>query len=359
MVLAMAMHARTQDDFFPGGRAHVGSVTLPTALAMADEVGDRLLDCLLVGYRSMCLAARPYAGEAQRRGYRPTGFFGPFGAAATAAAASQSTGEELTNCLGLAAVMTAGTNQAWLAGSDEWLVEVGMAARSGIDAIALSRAGARAADDALEGDAGWAHAFFHDAGAVRLDASLGLLLSLATEMAVKPYPISGIAQVPAYLACAAHREIDGATPIRVVVRMSVAEADYPGSRNRGPFAGRGQALMSVAHCVAVGLADGRIDLARLEDPTGLSALTDRVEVVADSSLEDMQVAMTITAPDGRENTSTASGRDLLFPSWHQVDPSDVAHRSEAEPGLVLAAHTELSRDRPDARVLRDLLIGAL
>jgi dienelactone hydrolase len=48
-------------------------------------------------------------------------------------------------------VLTAGTNQAWISGSDEWLIEVGMASRAGIETAELTRAGAHAAPDAFEG----------------------------------------------------------------------------------------------------------------------------------------------------------------------------------------------------------------
>ena len=65
------LHARTQDDFYPEGRVHVGSITLAAAVALADSVGDRTLPALAAGYRVMCAIADAHTTEAQARGMRP------------------------------------------------------------------------------------------------------------------------------------------------------------------------------------------------------------------------------------------------------------------------------------------------
>ncbi|HKP16883.1 MAG TPA: MmgE/PrpD family protein, partial [Gaiellaceae bacterium] len=81
---AAALHCRTQDDFYPEGRVHVGAITLAATLALADEAGDRLLECLAAGYEVMCAVSAAYAPAAQAAGLRPSGVFGPLGAAASA-----------------------------------------------------------------------------------------------------------------------------------------------------------------------------------------------------------------------------------------------------------------------------------
>jgi 2-methylcitrate dehydratase PrpD len=355
--LAMRLHARTQDDFVPSGRSHLGAVTLAAALALADEVGDRLIECLAAGYRTMIALARCYSAEVQHRRYRPTGFFGPFGSTRTATRALGLDDDEATMALGVACITTSGTNQAWISGTDEWLLEVGFASRAGVECAQLARAGARSSPVCFEGDAGWSFAFFDDTAAAQLARSLPAEISIASTVATKPYPVSGIAQPATHLAAQAHGELAGRTPRKITVRMSAAEADYPGSLNRGPFVARGQALMSVAYCVAAALADGLVTLRRLEEPGGLAGLIDIVEIVADPGLEEMATTLVIAADDG-EFTFSGHGRDMLFPVWAELDSAAVARRSEAPERLVEAAHRELSRPRPDARVLKDLLLHA-
>jgi hypothetical protein len=352
--LAMQLHARTQDDFVPAGRAHIGAVTLAAAVALADQVGDGLLDCLAVGYRAMMMVARCYSADAQRRRYRPTGFFGPFGAAGVASRALGLDAAQTANALGLACVLTAGTNQAWLSGSDEWLLEVGMASRAGIECAELTEAGAQASAVAFEGAAGWATAFFADPGAARLAASLTEPLDITGSLATKPYPVSGIAQPMTHLAVLAHGQLAGRVPRHIEVRISRDESDYPGSLNRGPFSARGQALMSVAHCVACGITDGLVSLRRLDEPDELNPVLDIVDVVPDPDLPELDTTLTVQTDDGDIRLSL-SGGSLLFAGWDDTDAGQVAHRSEAPVDAVEAARKELSQARPDSRVIREIL----
>lgn len=380
---AMRMHARTQDDFSPAGRVHVGTVALAVSLALADSCGTRLTQCLGAGYEVMCAVSATYSAEAQARGLRPTGVFGPLGAAASAALALGLDRDGLANSIALAATLAGGTNAAWLAGSDEWLLEAGVAARLGVEAARFTAAGAHASPHALESRAGWARAFFGDDGAKALAEYLdgpargeGAASGQGSErveigarglgaprgipgVAVKPYPVSGIAQVPTRLACEASRELRaGAELPRVQIRISEREAGYPGSANTGSFVSRSDALMSVVFCVTCGLLDGKVRLERLERPNEPRALelASRVKLLPDPELKETHAILEV-ALDGRQSTAKGSGAELLYPSWASVAGAvdEVAARSEAPVELVSAVRDELRRDEPDAVRLRDLL----
>jgi 2-methylcitrate dehydratase PrpD len=359
-LLATQLHARTQDDFFPGGRSHVGAIVLAATLALADEVGDRTLSCLAAGYRTMCDVSAAYWSQAQQTGLRPSGVFGPFGSAAAAAVALSLSPEETVNAIALAAAACGGHNQAWISSSDEWLLEVGAAARAGVEAALFTRAGARAATgEAFEGSAGWAAAFFGEPGAPRLAKQLTGPITDATTVAIKPYPVSGIAQMPTQLACALHTAIGRQRPTAVRVHMSPAELEYPGSTNTGPFTSRSAALMSVAFCVAAGLLDGALRLDRLDRPGGadISALMDDVVVTADHSLAENESRVEVDWGGGRTLVRTARAPDLLYPSWAQLtaNVTELAQRCEASQDIVRQAMAELSCRRPDATQLRALL----
>jgi 2-methylcitrate dehydratase PrpD len=354
---AARLHARTQDDFHPAGRVHVGAVTLAVALALADVVGERLLDCLAAGYETMCAVATVYSPDAQRRGYRPTGVFGPIGAAAAAGVALGLDADGIANAIGLAAARSGGTMQSWVSGTDEWMLEVGSAARAGVEAALFTQAGAVAAPDAFEGRAGWARAFFGDERAELLAGELDLSRSYIGEVAIKPYPVSGIAQIPTDLGRLAHDDLAGKAVESAVIRLSEREAAYPGSANTGPFRSRSDALMSVAFCVACTLTDGTVRLARLERPNELSTVTSAIRVQADSGLEESQAVLALAA--GGADREYAAGDAVLFEPWAAMvgDSGIVARRSEADPARVARAAQQLQAHRPDGRELVALVGG--
>jgi 2-methylcitrate dehydratase PrpD len=287
--------------------------------------------------------------------------FGPLGAAASAAVALGLDRDGIANAIGLATTMSAGTNQSWISGTDEWLLEIGAAARAGVEAALMTEAGGTSSPVAIEGPAGWARAFFDDDGASQLLESLDAPCSLIQEVATKPYPVSGIAQVPTRLACDARSQLDGARPESIVVRMSEAEASYPGTTNRGPFRSRSDALMSVAFCVACGLEDGLVRLERLDHPneTALRALIESLRLDADSDVPETEAVLEVSAA-GKTVRLAASGASVLYPEWDTLrEESDaVAERSEASTESVGAVCAELREEYADARQIDVLLRGA-
>lgn len=359
--LAAQLHARTQDDFFPAARIHVGAIALAAALALPEHTGVSLLDCLAAGYRAIGLAASPYANAAQQRGFRPSGMFGPLAAAGSAARALSLDADATASALGLATVASAGTNQSWLSGTDEWLLEVGTAARAGVEAALLVVRGATSSPEAFEGAAGWAAAYFDDAEASRLRAIVDAdpISSPVLEVACKLFPVSGIAQVPAELARRARERLGDEPPDRVTVELSPSELAYPGSRNGGDLRSRSSALMSIAFCVAAVLRDGAISLTTLEQPdsSGLSELMGRVQLVAQDTLAEGQARVTVIGRGGADLTLEASVTELLHPSWREarerLDP--LAARCEASAADLLRVRDVLSMTAPDAMQLREAL----
>ena len=126
--LSARMHFRTQDDFDPGGRVHVGAVVIPAVLAID---GASVLEPMAAGYSVLTWVARIYRDEAEARGLRPTGMFGPIGAAAAAGVALGLDRERLGSAIAISTTMCAGTNQSWVDGTDEWLLVVAATARGG------------------------------------------------------------------------------------------------------------------------------------------------------------------------------------------------------------------------------------
>ena len=359
----MALHARTQDDFYPEGRVHVGAITLAAALALPEQSGERLLECLAAGYEVMCRTSTAYSSLAQATGLRPSGAFGPLGAAATAAAALDLGVDGMANAIGLAAALSGGTNQAWLSGTDEWLFVVATAARTGVEAALATAAGVNASPDALEGNAGWVRAYFGDVDLAPLVAAAESPACSFGVVACKPYPVSGIAELPTELACRAHSELGSRRWDSIEVRLAPPETRYPGSLNQGPFKSRSDALMSVPFVVACSLLEGPPKLDVLEHPSALErreVAPAQVRVVADEELEESQAILNLQGADGERWSGRVDGEELLFPSWSELqgETEALARRSEAPHELALQTVTELAKPSPDARAVRSLLASS-
>jgi 2-methylcitrate dehydratase PrpD len=354
--LALRLHTRTQDDFFPAGRVHVGAVTLGPILSMAERVKDRLFECLAAGYRVTCATSIAYSPIAQSRGFRPSGVFGPLGAAASAGMALQLDSEGLANAIGLSTAMSAGTNQSWVSGSDEWMLEVGASARAGVEAASFAANGVVASPVAIEGSAGWAYAYFNDSTARKLSAELVHRESRILQVAMKLYPVGGIAQVPTHLACRVHHRLAGALPDEVEICVSHPEAAYPGVSNIGPFKSRSDALVSVAYCVASGLTDGGIRLERPASGVDYERVMARIRLVGDKALKDTQAILRVRF-ERRWIELRGDGSALLKPTWTGMrnNLTQLADRCEANPGRVRLLADELGRPHPDARTLLRVL----
>ncbi len=352
--LATAMHARTQDDFYPSGRMHVGAVVIPAVLAAEP---DDVLPALAAGYAVGTAISGTYSTVAQQRGFRPTGVFGPLAAAAASAVALGLDDEQLAHAIAIATTGSAGTNQSWVDGSDEWLVEVAAAARCGVDAARLASVGVKGAAAAVDGAAGWAAAFFGDEQARGLSEALDRHGERTARVAVKLYPISGIAQVPAYLAAEIGEETGRVLPETVRVHMPPAEAAYPGTASRGPFVGRSDSLMSVARCVALAYSTGTVSHAALADAPSAreAAVMDRLELIPDPELEETTALLSVTV-EGHEVSRRQHAGRILYPLWEQTrtEVDDIAARNDlsAEPLRELA---ELVEAGPNARSILTLM----
>lgn len=336
LVNGALMHARAQDDVYFAGLTHAGSVMTPAALALAEarsQSGRELLTALAAGYEAAGALSQGFAMRNSLRGFRPTGVFGMF-ASAVAAAHLLGLDEAATaDAIGIAAQMAAGTGQPWVAGTPEWQLHIGFAARNGITAARLAAAGMPGAPDALEGKAGFYRAFCD--GTEGLDA-VGRDLGQAwrsLEVTYKPFAVCAILQMPVTQAIALATEHDlRPEDIRAVrLRLPPVEAAYPGTDSRGPYAGVGATLMSAPFCLAMALtrrgARGA-DLQRLRDPE-LQPLIERSGVVPDASLRTRGFVLEVDCTDGRtlRRASQAEGEPFNW-SGGEVAGQLRAMRSE-------------------------------
>jgi len=112
--------------------------------------------------------------------------------------------------------------------------------------------------------------------------------------------------------------------------------------------------MSVAFCVACGLADGTVRLARLEEPnaTDLRKLIGNVTLTPDDGVAESEAIVEL-GHNGSTMRLEGNGSTLLYPSWGELtaDLAGLAVRNEADEQTVAAACSVLTAAQPDARDL--------
>lgn len=337
-VNACLMHARAQDDTYFPGLTHVGSATTPAVLAMAEsrELGLReVLLGIVAGYEVAAAISRVGAATTTTQGFRGSGIYGVFGAAAGVSRVLGLDGEACGHALAIAASMASGTNQTWIDGSLEWQLQLGTASRSGLEAALLAQSGATGSVGALEGASGFFTAFARDASlADDLAADIGQTWA-TRQVTFKAHPVCAILQaaVDAAAALANPRsQLCAAT-----LRLTASEAGYPGTDGVPPFADAGAALMSASYCVSTALTRGGVtvdDLLRSAEPDRITAAR-RVTVVADPALGPREFILDAVWADGRRDT-VGGHQDLATWTRHQLDANVARLQAEVPAGLDLS-----------------------
>jgi 2-methylcitrate dehydratase PrpD len=190
----------------------------------------------------------------------------------------------LADACAIATHTASGLNEWSNAGTDEHVFQIGFAARNGLLAAELARAGAVAAPSILDGPAGLLAAFgARERSGALLERPRGDFAIL--KVVHKPAPACFFVQTPSQVAeqLAGGSGLDPATIEAVEIRTSRAAAVFPGCDNPGPMTSRQNASMSIQFCVASVLANGAIrprNWGEYRDPA-VNALAARCRVVAD------------------------------------------------------------------------------
>lgn len=313
-VNATLIHARAQDDVYFPGLTHVGATLIPAVLALGEELdssGVELVTALAAGYEAAGALSDGVAPRTTSRGFRATGLYGVLGAAAGAARLLGLDCDATTSALGIATSMSAGTNQTWVTGSQEWQFQVGFAARGGLLAARLAAAGGDGAPDAFEGAQGFYPTFLGDAdGLEHVGGDLGSTWRVR-EVTYKPYPVCAILQSPVSdaIALRARGTVDPTQVTGVTLTLSPVEAGYPGTDATGPFRGAGDALMSAQFCLAVALARGTVTAADLGCTADeeLLTLARLIAVRADPALAPRSFRLEVQLRDGTRVEHASAG----------------------------------------------------
>ena len=188
--LCNAYHAHCQefDCVHEGAVAHVLTVVLPAALAMAERTGGisgaRLLEAVILGVD--VAATLGVAAASGLRFFRP-GTVGAFGGAAAAGRILGFDTARMVEAFSLAYGQVGGTMQAHTEGSGLLALQMGFNARNAVTAVDLAAAGFTGPHNILAGDFGYFR-MIEDGGDPESAVSLLGQLWRITEVAHKPFP---------------------------------------------------------------------------------------------------------------------------------------------------------------------------
>jgi 2-methylcitrate dehydratase PrpD len=281
----MLCHGLDFDDTHEASIAHVATVVVPAALAVAEAVGAtgaQTLAAIVAATETVTRVGMAAPEGFHRRGFHPTGVCGIFGATVAACRLREMDAETTARALGLAGSMASGIFEYLADGSPTKPFHAGWAAQAGVQAAALAAAGARGPATVLEGRFGVYNTHVdvaHDiAGQL---ADLGDRWE-APLVAIKPYPACHWIHAAVDAAAQAAGDATPEQIQRIVVRIpdvGVPIVLEPLAQKRSPVT-EYDAKFSLPWCVAARIVHGRLDvrsfLGEIAEPAVL-ALAAKVE----------------------------------------------------------------------------------
>jgi 2-methylcitrate dehydratase PrpD len=263
------IHMLDYDDIYDAGHTHLSAVTLPAALCAAAESGASVravLAAVALGNEVMCRLGDVAAWASSTSDWFLTQVFGYFGAAVAYGVLAGLSDDELTSALGLAYLQAAGGKEAAFGiGGTARAIYPGFAARGGVTACRLARAGIVGPARVFEGAAGLHKIYLgtplDDAGAAWLTGDGWQVLGAR----VKQWPCCRISHPYVRAALLARPSVTGKA--RVVVRTDARSKPLcePLAQRCRP-ATLQDAKYSVPFLVALALVRGEVSLATVDGP---------------------------------------------------------------------------------------------
>ncbi|GAC1691072.1 MAG: MmgE/PrpD family protein [Terriglobales bacterium] len=180
----------TAKDRVYGLLVHPTVPVLPAALALAERVGVSGKELMLayhLGVEVECKIAEAISPRHYQDGFHSTGTCGPFGSATACAKVQNFNLSKTLNAFGLAASLSGGLRENF--GTMTKPFQAGHAAESGLQATELAELGWTAAEQILEADRGFFHAFGGSYDPSAIVGRLGKPWTFASPgISLKPYP---------------------------------------------------------------------------------------------------------------------------------------------------------------------------
>jgi 2-methylcitrate dehydratase PrpD len=292
LINGTAAHGEDFDDTFEGGPVHAGAPVVPAVLAVAEREGiggEAVILAIAVGVEVMCRGALVAPQAIHKAGFHPTAVIGAMATTAALATLLRLPAEATARALGIAGSMASGIIEYLADGSSTKRLHAGLAAQSGIRAVALARGGVSGPPSVFEGTHGFYKAFAPSKTPdfTQLTEGLGLRW-VGASLAFKPFACGTMTQP--YVDCAIALAATGikAEEIESIV-CEVGEGTVhrlwePLALKQSPPNGYA-AKFSTPDCIAAGFLLGDAGLQAFEDTAitdpARRALAARVSYVVD------------------------------------------------------------------------------
>jgi 2-methylcitrate dehydratase PrpD len=319
------------DDTHKRALLHTGSVVVPPALALAEEMqlsGREVITALVAGYETAVrvgMAVMP----THYRFWHSTATNGTFGAAAAAASALALDADRTRMALGFAGTQAAGLNTFFTSGDLTKSLHPGKASFNGVLSARLAAAGGTAPPTMLEHEKGYVNAFSLEPDLAALTAGLGTDWEIL-QNGFKYFPsiLASHAPIQATLAVVTRHDLKPDEIVAITNETYNTVRSHFSAKSVSTSMG---ARVSVPYCCAVAALDRKVGQAQFahervmrDDVQRLLAATD---VIADPELDKLYPArfparVTVRTRDGRSWTEMRE-----FPKG---DPQDPLSRAEIE-----------------------------
>ncbi|HYR86015.1 MAG TPA: MmgE/PrpD family protein [Terriglobia bacterium] len=324
---------------------HPGTSIIPAAFVAAETEGASGKDFitgLVAGYEVMERMAADFIPTVMARGFHAGPVFGIFGAAVAAAKILRFTEDQLANTIGLCVNLAGGNLES--GGLRE-----GAAVRNAMLAVALAKQGSRSGETALEGNAGFYHAYTgNNKGRLtysfvgdtqtsldKITANLGQeWMFLETLYRIYSFAGYNIAHIDVTAKLCEEHNIRYQDVDRVEAVVNWYETQYPSPAFARTREDLGEPRPgSTRYYTAYGIVKrGFPLLGGAADPPEVLDLMKRVTIIPSHQMTLFGPRITIFTRDGKSYTKQATGREFM---WDFNE--EVRRIREVIPGLPIPA----------------------
>lgn len=252
-------HMVELDDVHREAIIHPAVPVVPAALALAEKLkssGRALMEAVIAGYE-VEIAVGKAVNPSHYKYWHTTGTCGTFGAAAAASKILNLTSSEVVNCLGIAGTHAAGLIEVF--GTSSKPLNPGRAARDGVMAALLAKAGFVGPSTIFEGEKGFFKATSNESFYEKGFASLGIVYEI-TRNSFKRHASCGHT----------HAAIDAVLDLKSQFNFEpqeVIEVEVGTYRDALEIVGKNyepktpaEAKFSLPYCIAIAIIDGIVGL---------------------------------------------------------------------------------------------------
>src|SRR5262252_1814269 len=302
LINGISSHVLDYDDTHSRNIIHPAGPVISAILALSEHhpiSGNDFVNALVLGVDAECRIGNSVYPKHYDVGWHITGTAGVFGAAAASGKLLGLSEQQMLWALGLAATQPVGLQEMF--GSMTKSFHPGRAAQNGLTAALLASKNFTSSEQSLEAKYGWANVVSVAHNYDDITRNLG-----------KSFEISKNTYKPFACGVVMHATIDGCIQLKNEHKLPADQIDRVELKvhplvmqltsKKSPQTGL-ESKFSIYHAASVALVEGAGGIDQFSDRAvrdrAVASLRDRVSTVVDSTVQEDQVRITLTAKGGR------------------------------------------------------------